>query len=118
MPNLLIVDYRVGLPGSQHNATAWAGTWLPQEHEVLFARGEWVWGDSAYPLQKWCQAPYKKYVSYCTTQPVTDDAKAREGHTRQYSIQLPCIEGAYSFGTLHGLHKRAVVITLWPVNSD
>ena len=63
MPNLLIVDYGVGLPGSQHDATAWAETRLPQEHEDLFERNEWVWGDSAYPLQKWCQAPYKKYVS-------------------------------------------------------
>ena len=62
MPNLLIVDYGVGLPGSQHDATAWAATRLPQEHEDLFEEGEWVWGDLAYPLQKWCQAPYKKYV--------------------------------------------------------
>src|ERR1700723_3473221 len=63
MPNFLIVDYGVGLPGSQHDAPAWAETRLPQEHEDLFERNEWVWGDSAYPLQKWCQAPYKKYVS-------------------------------------------------------
>lgn len=63
MPNLHIVDYGVSLPGSQHDAKAWAETRIPQEHEHLFEEGEWVWGDSAYPLQTWCQAPYKKYVS-------------------------------------------------------
>ena len=118
MPNLLIVDYEVSLPGSQHDATAWAETWLSQEHEVLFARGEWVWGDSAYPLQKWCQAPYKKDVSCCTKLPVTNGVKARERHMGQYSIQLPHIKGAHSFRTLHGLHKRVVVITSWAVNSN
>lgn len=58
-PDLQILDYGVGLPGSQHDATAWAETRLPQEHERLLRDGEWVWSDSAYPLQKWCQAPYK-----------------------------------------------------------
>ncbi|KAJ3502372.1 hypothetical protein NLJ89_g8916 [Agrocybe chaxingu] len=35
-PDCQIIDYAVGLPGSQHDASAWD------------------------PLQKWCQAPYKK----------------------------------------------------------
>src|SRR5205085_2805780 len=61
-PDLQILDYGVGLPGSQHDATAWAETRLPQEHERLLQDGEWVWSDSAYPLQKWCQAPYKVSV--------------------------------------------------------
>ncbi|KAF8583380.1 hypothetical protein K439DRAFT_1348840, partial [Ramaria rubella] len=59
-PNLCIVDYGVGLPGNQHDATAWKGTWIPQEHKCLLWRDEWVWADTAYPLQTWCQAPYKK----------------------------------------------------------
>lgn len=62
MPNLMIIDYGVGLPGSQHDATAWAETRIPNEHDVLLGADDWVWGDSAYPLQTWCQAPYKKYV--------------------------------------------------------
>ncbi|KAF8584918.1 hypothetical protein K439DRAFT_1616396 [Ramaria rubella] len=60
-PNLRIVDYGVGLPGSQHDVTAWKGTRIPQEHEHLLGRDEWVWADTAYPLQTWFQAPYKKY---------------------------------------------------------
>ncbi|KAF8579788.1 hypothetical protein K439DRAFT_1620305 [Ramaria rubella] len=39
-PNLRIVDYGVGLPGSQHDATAWKGTRIPQEHEHLLGRDE------------------------------------------------------------------------------
>ncbi|KAH7916941.1 hypothetical protein BV22DRAFT_1124096 [Leucogyrophana mollusca] len=61
-PDLRIIDYGVGLPGSQHDATAWAETRIPQEHDLLLDENEWVWADSAYPLEKWCQAPYKKQV--------------------------------------------------------
>ncbi|KAF8578055.1 hypothetical protein K439DRAFT_1648881 [Ramaria rubella] len=61
-PNLCIIDYGVGLPGSQHDATAWKGTRIPQEHEQLLGRDEWLWADMAYPLQTWCQAPYKKFI--------------------------------------------------------
>lgn len=59
-PNCKIIDYGVGLPGSQHDATAWQITRLPSEHGLLLKDHEWVWADSAYPLQKWCQAPYKR----------------------------------------------------------
>ncbi|KIJ47696.1 hypothetical protein M422DRAFT_248702 [Sphaerobolus stellatus SS14] len=59
-PDLRIIDYGVGLPGSQHDATAWKQTRIPQEHGVLLEKGEWVWADTAYPLQPWCQAPYKR----------------------------------------------------------
>ncbi|EIN11626.1 hypothetical protein PUNSTDRAFT_24969, partial [Punctularia strigosozonata HHB-11173 SS5] len=59
-PDLQIIDYSVGLPGSQHDSTAWAETRIYKEHEKLLNSDEWVWGDSAYPLETWCQAPYKK----------------------------------------------------------
>ncbi|KIJ42752.1 hypothetical protein M422DRAFT_170775 [Sphaerobolus stellatus SS14] len=61
-PNLHIIDYGVGLPGSQHDATAWKQTRIPQEHGTLLKAEEWVWADTAYLLQTWCQAPYKKCV--------------------------------------------------------
>ncbi|KDR81304.1 hypothetical protein GALMADRAFT_60427 [Galerina marginata CBS 339.88] len=60
MPNCDIVDYSVGLPGSQHDASAWEETRTYQQHEQLLANDEWVWADSAYPLKTWCQSPYKK----------------------------------------------------------
>jgi hypothetical protein len=59
-PDLRIIDYGIGLPGSQHDATAWQQTRVPQEHNTLLEPGKWVWGDSAYLLQMWCQVPYKK----------------------------------------------------------
>lgn len=52
----MIVDYSVGLPGSQHDATAWKETWVSKECEKLLAPDEWVWADTAY-LEQWCQAP-------------------------------------------------------------
>jgi DDE superfamily endonuclease len=60
MPDLTIIDYGVGLPGSQHDASAWAETRIPKEHDQLFANDEWVWVDSAYRITSWCQAPYKR----------------------------------------------------------
>ncbi|KAF9479155.1 hypothetical protein BDN70DRAFT_895188 [Pholiota conissans] len=64
-PDLRIIDYGVGLPGSQHDATAWNKTRLPHEHQELLSGEEFVWADSAYPLKKWCQSPYKECVLYC-----------------------------------------------------
>ncbi|KAF7372357.1 DDE Tnp4 domain-containing protein [Mycena venus] len=51
-PNLHIVDYGVGLPRSQHDASAWKKTRIPQEHKRLLPNSEWCWADSAYPIQK------------------------------------------------------------------
>lgn len=61
-PDLRIIDYGIGFPGSQHDATAWKEARLPNEHERLLELGEFVWADSAYPLKTWCQAPYNKCV--------------------------------------------------------
>ncbi|KIJ29160.1 hypothetical protein M422DRAFT_269504 [Sphaerobolus stellatus SS14] len=49
-PDLRIIDYGVGLPGSQHDATAWKETRIPKERATLLGAGEWVWADSAYAL--------------------------------------------------------------------
>ncbi|KAG2074561.1 hypothetical protein BDR04DRAFT_1173058 [Suillus decipiens] len=43
--NLLIVDYALG---------------HPRNHADLLPDGHWVWADSAYPLEPWCIAPFKK----------------------------------------------------------
>jgi hypothetical protein len=57
-----IFDISVGLPGSVHDATAWKETAFYQRHEEYLSPGEWIWADSAYPLQEWVIAPYKSYV--------------------------------------------------------
>jgi hypothetical protein len=59
-PNLRIVDYGVGMPGSQHDSTAWEETKIPKDREGLLEGEEFVWADTAYALQTWCQSPYKK----------------------------------------------------------
>ncbi|KAG2076609.1 hypothetical protein BDR04DRAFT_1132814 [Suillus decipiens] len=58
--NLLIVDYSLGHPGSVHDAFAFRSTCLYEEHADLLPDGHWVWADSAYPLEPWCIAPFKK----------------------------------------------------------
>jgi hypothetical protein len=59
-PDLRITDYSVGLPGSQHDATAFSETRVCKEHNVLLDEEEWIFTDMEYPLHSWCQAPYKK----------------------------------------------------------
>ena len=59
-PDLKIIDYGIGFPGSQHDATAWKKTRLPKEHLTLLDDTEWIWADSAYPIKNWIIAPYKK----------------------------------------------------------
>ncbi|KIK81636.1 hypothetical protein PAXRUDRAFT_807309, partial [Paxillus rubicundulus Ve08.2h10] len=62
-PDLCIIDYSAGLPGSQHDSTTCAETCIPQEHHTLPAPDEWIFVDTAYPFHDWCQTPYKKYVA-------------------------------------------------------
>ncbi|KAF7300775.1 DDE Tnp4 domain-containing protein [Mycena kentingensis (nom. inval.)] len=64
MPDLRIIDYGIGLPGSQHDSTAWKKTRLPHEFIALLPNGEWIWADSAYPLQFWLMAPYKAPIKF------------------------------------------------------
>lgn len=52
LPDLRIIDFAYGHTGSTHDATAWEQTQLAKDHETLLAGGEWVWGDSAYPVCK------------------------------------------------------------------
>ncbi|KAJ8092395.1 hypothetical protein AAF712_011062 [Marasmius tenuissimus] len=59
LPNLQIVDFTVGFTGSTHDSTAWEYTRLKKEHLVIVEDGEWVWADSAYPIEWWVVAPYK-----------------------------------------------------------
>ncbi|THV04471.1 hypothetical protein K435DRAFT_598224, partial [Dendrothele bispora CBS 962.96] len=59
LPNLRIIDIAYGYTGSTHDSTAFEGTRIAKEYDELLD-GEWVWADSAYPIQTWVVAPYKK----------------------------------------------------------
>jgi hypothetical protein len=63
LSNLRIFDLVVGLPGSVHDATAWKETAIFQNPEHFLDDGEWIWGDSAYPLKPWVISPYVSCVS-------------------------------------------------------
>ena len=34
------------------------------EHQRLIGPGEWIWADSAYPVEAWCVTPFKKPAAY------------------------------------------------------
>ncbi|EGN90974.1 hypothetical protein SERLA73DRAFT_81637, partial [Serpula lacrymans var. lacrymans S7.3] len=57
--NLRIVDYGLGHTGSVHDSYAFESTQIFRDHTAFLDEGEWLWADSAYPLQKWCVAPFK-----------------------------------------------------------
>ncbi|KAF7359978.1 DDE Tnp4 domain-containing protein [Mycena venus] len=60
LPNLRIIDFGYGFTGSTHDSTAWDETRMVKEHDSLMKEGEWIWADSAYPIENWVVAPYKK----------------------------------------------------------
>jgi hypothetical protein len=56
----MIADYSVGHTGSVHDSWAFRSTRTYKEHHLLFAPGEWMWADSAYPSEIWSVSPFKK----------------------------------------------------------
>ncbi|KAL1937494.1 hypothetical protein VTO73DRAFT_13146 [Trametes versicolor] len=60
LPNLRIIDVSYGFTGSTHDSTAWDATRVARDHEELLAGKEFIWADSAYPIESWLVAPYKK----------------------------------------------------------
>lgn len=63
LPNLQIVDYVIGHCGSTHDSTAFNDSCTLINHQQLLGPGEWIWADSAYPIEAWCVTPYKKPAS-------------------------------------------------------
>ncbi|PPQ83037.1 hypothetical protein CVT25_005279 [Psilocybe cyanescens] len=63
LPNLRIVDYVIGHCGSAHDSTAFMESHTFKDRQNLIGRGEWIWADSAYPIEAWCVTPYKKPAS-------------------------------------------------------
>ncbi|KJA12826.1 hypothetical protein HYPSUDRAFT_96761, partial [Hypholoma sublateritium FD-334 SS-4] len=41
-------------------STAWEKTRIFENHETILQGDEFIWGDSAYPIDTWVVAPYKK----------------------------------------------------------
>jgi len=58
----MIADYSVGHTGSVHDSWAFRSTRTFKEHLQVFAPGEWIWADSAYPSEIWSVSPFKKPV--------------------------------------------------------
>ncbi|KAF7368124.1 DDE Tnp4 domain-containing protein [Mycena sanguinolenta] len=63
LPNLRIIDFSYGRTGSTHDSSAFKDTLVFQQHSDIFEDGEWIWADSAYTLEDWVTAPYKKPAS-------------------------------------------------------
>ncbi|ESK80867.1 hypothetical protein Moror_9164 [Moniliophthora roreri MCA 2997] len=101
-PDLRIIDFAVGLPGSQHDATAWQETHIYQEHKELLEKREFIWADSAYPLRDWCQAPYK------APEKDTPENTKYNYHVSNVRIQSEHCVGFIKgqFSSLHGLRLR------------
>src|SRR5258708_30812745 len=63
LPNLCIIDYILGPPGSVHDSTAFLQSQAFQESDDLFYNAEWLCADSAYRLAPCCIVPYKTPLS-------------------------------------------------------
>ncbi|KAF8584917.1 hypothetical protein K439DRAFT_1616390 [Ramaria rubella] len=58
---------------------------------MLLSPDEWVWADTAYPLQTWCQAPYKR----------PDKDIPENGHYNYY-VSRVCVRSKQCVGFLKG----------------
>lgn len=57
--NLRFRYLSIGLPGSQHDATALAQSLFPAYSQFIFNPGQYLLGDTAFPLQKWLITPFR-----------------------------------------------------------
>ena len=60
LPNLRIINYVIGHCGSAHDSTVFHDSRTYCNSSILFNENEWMWVDSAYALDSWCIAPYKR----------------------------------------------------------
>ena len=58
--NLIIVDYALGHTGSVHDSWSFRSTRTYRENARIFSPGEFLFADSAYPVEEWSVAPFKK----------------------------------------------------------
>ncbi|KAG2066392.1 hypothetical protein BDR04DRAFT_1160269, partial [Suillus decipiens] len=63
------------------------------EHADLLPDGHWVWADSAYPLEPWCIAPFKKPHNGQLTK-----------HQKSFNYHLSkiCVHVEHTFSVLKG----------------
>ncbi|KAF7307574.1 DDE Tnp4 domain-containing protein [Mycena indigotica] len=75
---------------------------IPSEFVVLLPNGEWIWADSAYPLQLWLMAPYKAPMKFQDWNEIFNyyvtNVRVRSEHAVGY------LKGR--FCSLHGLRLR------------
>ncbi|KZP19661.1 hypothetical protein FIBSPDRAFT_1024780 [Athelia psychrophila] len=89
----LIVDYSLGHTGSVHDSWAFRSTRTFKESRIIFEPGEWIWANSAYPVEKWCVSPFKKP----TRRELSPDQR-----TYNYHVSKVCIRSEHAIGLLKG----------------
>ncbi|KAF8231143.1 hypothetical protein L208DRAFT_1153540, partial [Tricholoma matsutake] len=80
--------------------TAWTHTHLAKEHHNLMESGEWVWADSAYPVNVWIVLPYKK---------PEHDLPDNEEINKQ--VSRVCIRSEHAIGFLKALKNLCLNIS-------
>jgi hypothetical protein len=99
--NLLIVDYGIGHTGSVHDSWAFRSTRTFKEHENIFANGEWLWADSAYPCERWSVCPFKKAIG----RDLTPDQRSYNYHVSKVSpLHIIAVRIEYSNTFSQGSH--------------
>ncbi|KAF8579124.1 hypothetical protein K439DRAFT_1360336 [Ramaria rubella] len=58
---------------------------------IFFCNGEWIWADSAYPVQPWCVSPYKRLA-----------ADHQENKTFNFWVSHVHIQSEHAVGYLKG----------------
>jgi hypothetical protein len=102
LPNLRIIDYVVGHTGSKHDSSAFKDSRTSRHHPELFPQGEWIWADSAYSLESWATAPYKKPLSEKANNKTFNYFVSRVRVRSEHAVGY--LKGR--FGSLRGLRQQ------------
>ncbi|CAK5274957.1 unnamed protein product [Mycena citricolor] len=77
--------------GSTHDSTAFAQSRTCKDHAQLIGPNEWIWADSAYPVESWCVTPFKKPAN-----------RLPENKTFNYWVSHVRIRSEHAVGFLKG----------------
>ena len=86
----------------------------------LIGPGEWIWADSAYPVETWCVTPYKKPASNI---PENKIYNFWVSHVPFSSLLLyvpsdNLITGSYQVGACCRSSERPVSVPPWAPSTD
>jgi hypothetical protein len=94
----------VGYPGSTHDARVFNNSQIGRNPEKFFSKGQWIAGDSAYPISSFLLTPFRRNASFSTE----NKRKLFNKYFASNRVKIECCFGILkeTFGSLKELRVR------------